>query len=82
MDLIMIHERSVYMSNLDNKKDIKYQLYVTSKMDDKVQFIAESMGLSKSEVIRYFIAQGCMGFDQSISLIRDNADKIIDKAVK
>lgn len=70
------------MSNSDNKKDVKIQLYITTKMDDKLDLIVDTMGLSKSEVIRYFIAQGCMGFDQSISLIRDNADKIIDKAIK
>ena len=70
------------MSNCDNKKDVKIQLYITSRMDDKLDLIVDTMGLSKSEVIRNFIAQGCMAFDQSISLIRDNADKIIDKSIK
>lgn len=70
------------MSNIDNKKDVKIQLYITSKMDDKLQFACDSLGLSKSEMIRYFIAQGCMGFDESIKMLRDNTDKIIDKAIK
>lgn len=70
------------MSNSDNKKDVKIQLYITTKMDDKLDLIVDTMGLSKSEVIRSFIAQGCMAFDQSISLIRDNADKLIDNAIK
>lgn len=65
------------MSNSDMKKDIRYTVFVNSSMDDKVEHIARLMGLSKPEVVRYFIAQGCLGMETSVNLIRENADKII-----
>lgn len=68
------------MSNIDNKKDIRYQVFVTSTMDDKVTQIAQVMGLSKMELIRYFIAQGCLSYESGMKIIQDNADKIIDIA--
>ena len=68
------------MSNIDNKKDIRYQVFVTSTMDDKVTQIAQVMGLSKMELIRYFIAQGCLAYESGMKMIQDNADKIIDIA--
>lgn len=70
------------MSCADNKKDVKIQLYITATMDDKLQLAADALGLSKLDVIRYFIAQGCLGLDEGIKIVRENADKIIDKATK
>lgn len=70
------------MSCTDNKKDVKIQLYVTASMDDKIQMAADALGLTKLDVIRYFIAQGCLGLDESLKIIRENADKIIESAIK
>lgn len=59
------------MSNYDSKKDVKYQVFVTAKMDDQVSQCAELMGMSKNEFIRYCLAQGVAGYNASVSLLRE-----------
>lgn len=61
------------------KKDIKYSVFVTSAMDDDVSIIAENMGISKNEYVRYCIAQGVMGYKQSCKLLNENLDMFLDK---
>lgn len=61
------------------KKDIKYSVFVTSAMDDDVSVIAENMGISKNEYVRYCIAQGVLGYKQSLKLVSENLDTFLDK---
>lgn len=67
------------MSNMDNKKDIRYTIFVTSTMDDKVEQVSRMMGLSKPEVVRFFIAQGCMGLTAATDMLNAHADDLIAK---
>ena len=37
------------MSEIDFKKDVKYNLFVTSKMDNDIAIMSDMMGISKNE---------------------------------
>lgn len=63
------------MINIDNRKDIKYQVYVSSAMDDKITKIAHMLGLSTMEMVRYFIEQGCQRYESDMKMTQDNAFK-------
>ncbi len=60
------------MSDIDNKKDVKYALYVTSKMDEDINQMADLMGVSKHEFIRMAIAQAMLGYKTSLQMVREN----------
>ncbi len=59
------------MSELDNKKDVKYNLFVTSKMDNDVAIMAELMGISKMEFVRMCLGQAMMGYKTGIDVVKE-----------
>ena len=53
------------------KKDVRLQVFITPSMDDKLEDLAEIMGMNKNELVRYGIAQLCAGYETSVRLLRD-----------
>lgn len=53
------------------KKDIRLQVFVTPSMDDKLDDIAEMMGMHKNELVRYAIAQMVLGYETGVKLIKE-----------
>ncbi len=59
------------MSELDNKKDVKYNLFVTSKMDNDIAIMSDMMGVSKNEFIRMCLAQALLGYRTGIEVVKE-----------
>ena len=57
------------------KRDVRLQVFITPSMDDKVTDLADMMGMSKNELVRYAIAQLCAGYETGVRLIRDEINK-------
>lgn len=53
------------------KKGIKFQMYISEAMDDSITQIAKVMGVSKAEYVRMCVAQGNLGYENSIQLMRE-----------
>lgn len=64
------------MTKYEERRDVRLQLFVTSKVDDRLDEMAGIMGLTKNELIRYFISQGLMGYDSGIKVLREQAEKL------
>lgn len=45
------------MSDIDNKKDVRLTVYVTSKMDEMITASANAVGVPKHEFVRSCIAE-------------------------
>lgn len=52
------------------KQDVRIQLFVTSEMDDKLDSMAETMGLRKNELIRMAIANYIGTWHQGVQLAK------------
>lgn len=63
-------------TNYETKRDVRLQIFVTSKVDDRLDEMAEIMGLTKNELVRYFISQGLMGYDAGVKVLREQANKL------
>lgn len=68
------------MANL--KKDIRLQIFVTEKMDDQIEDVAEIMGISKSDVVRYAVSLFCGSWNKSIELVKEFKEKELKDMVK
>lgn len=55
------------------KKDVRLQVFVTSKMDDKLDDMVALMGMHKNEIIRVAIATYLYTWGESVNLARDLA---------
>lgn len=55
-------------TNVSSKKDIRIQLFITEKMDDRIADISELMGISKQDFCRTAIAHYLMSINTSINL--------------
>lgn len=68
----------------NSKQDIRLQIYVTEAMDDKIDFMAESMGLRKSEFIKLaianYIGQWSQGVEIAKSYMKDHPE-LVDEAL-
>lgn len=53
------------------KKGIKFQMYISEAMDDSITQISKVMGVSKAEYVRMCVAQGSLGYENSINLMRE-----------
>lgn len=60
------------MSELDNKKDVKYNLFVTSKMDNDIAIMSDMMGISKNEFVRMCLAQALLGYRTGIEVVKES----------
>ena len=61
------------------KKDIRLQVFVSAQMDDKITDIADVMGITKNGFVRYCIANGVLGFEQTYKLMNENLEMVLDK---
>ena len=55
------------------KKDVRLQVFITSKMDDKLDDMVSLMGMHKNEIIRVAIANYLYTWGESVNLARDLA---------
>lgn len=53
------------------KKDVRLQLFITGKMDDKLDDMVSIMGMHKNEIIRVAIANYLYTWGQSVNLVKD-----------
>lgn len=60
-------------------KDVRLQVYVTSSMDDQIEDVAEIMGLTKSDFIRYALSNAINAQNQSLQILREIAQKELEK---
>lgn len=60
-------------------KDVRLQIYVTSTMDDQIDDIANLMGLTKADFIRYALANAINAQNQTIEILRELAQKELGK---
>ena len=54
-----------------NKKDIRLQVFVTSKMDDQLDDLCAIMGMHKNEIVRVAIANYISMWGQSANMVKD-----------
>lgn len=59
------------MGRVGQKYPIRIQLNVSEEMDDNLDDMAEMMGITKTEYIRFIIGQSLMGQKQAIDVLRD-----------
>lgn len=55
------------------KKDVRLQVFITSKMDDKLDDMVSLMGMHKNEIIRVAIANYLYTWGESVNLAKDLA---------
>jgi len=60
-------------------KDVRLQVYVSSKMDDQIDDMAEIMGLSKHEFIRYTLANAINAQNQTVEVLKELVQKELEK---
>ena len=56
-------------------KDIKFQMYISEKMDDRIAYYSDLQGVSKSEFVRNCIAQVMQGYSTSTDLVKEMVEK-------
>lgn len=59
------------MGRVGQKYPVRIQLNVSEEMDDNLDDMAEMMGITKTEYIRFIIGQSLMGQKQAIDVLRD-----------
>ena len=60
-------------------KDVRLQIYVTSNMDDQIEDIAEIMGLTKSDFIRYALSNAINAQSQTLKVLKELAIEELKK---
>jgi predicted transcriptional regulator len=61
-------------------KMVRLQAFVTPEVDDRLDDLAEVMGMHKNEIIRVAIANYLFGMQESVNIVRDMAEKDMFKA--
>ena len=56
-------------------KDIKFQMYISEKMENRIEYYADLQGISKSEFVRNCIAQVLQGYASGEDLLKGIVDK-------
>lgn len=59
------------MGRVGQKYPVRIQLNVSEEMDDNLDDMAEMMGITKTEYIRFIIGQSLMGQKQAVEVLRD-----------
>lgn len=54
------------------KQDIKFQFYITEKMDDLISYYSELQGISRSDFVRMCISQTVMGYELSVRMLKED----------
>lgn len=57
------------------KYPIRLQLNVSEELDNNLSDMAELMGITKSEYIRFIVGQSLMGQKQAVEMMRDEVMK-------
>lgn len=65
----------------NEKRDVRLQVFVTQSMEEKLSNMAELMGLTKNELIRYAIAQVVGGWSVAMSQMKNGIDEACKKAL-
>lgn len=63
------------MGRVGQKYPIRIQLNVSEEMDDNLSDMAELMGITKTEYIRFIVGQALMGQKQAIEMMRNEVLK-------
>ena len=61
-------------------KMVRLQAFVTPEVDDRLDDLAEVMGMHKNEIVRVAIANYLFGMSESVNIVRDMAKKDMLKA--
>lgn len=61
------------------KRDVRLQIFVTQSMDDKLDDVAELMGMSKNELCRMAIGNLILGYNKSIDILKEIGQEEIKK---
>lgn len=68
------------MGRVGQKYPIRIQLNVSEEMDDSLDDMAELMGISKTEYIRFIIGQSLMGQKQAVEVLRKQVQEEVPGA--
>lgn len=63
------------MGRVGQKYPIRIQLNVSEEMDDNLSYMADLMGITKTEYIRFIVGQSLMGQKKAVEMIRDEVKK-------
>ena len=61
------------------KRDVRLQIFVTQSMDDKLDDVAELMGMSKGELCRMAIGNLILGYNKSIDIMKEIGHEEVKK---
>lgn len=61
------------------KRDIRLQIFITPTMDDKLEDIAEMMGMTKNELCRMAIGNLTMGYNKTIDILKTSITDEMNK---
>lgn len=62
------------------KRDVRLQIFVTQSMDDKLDDVAELMGMSKGELCRMAIGNLILGYNKSIDIMKEIGHEEVEKS--
>ena len=65
---------------MSRSRMIRLQAFVTPEVDDRLDDLAEVMGMHKNEIVRVAIANYLFGMSESVNIVRDMAKKDMLKA--
>jgi predicted transcriptional regulator len=60
-------------------RNVRLQIFVSDDIDNKLDDLSEIMGMHKNEIIRVAIANYLFGVSESVNIVRDIAEKKIQK---
>jgi predicted DNA-binding protein len=60
-------------------RNVRLQIFVSADVDDRLSDLSKIMGLHKNELIRVAIANYLFGVSESVSIVRDVAEKKIQE---
>lgn len=61
------------------RRDVRLQVFVTPRIDDKIMDLAEIMGLNKNDIVRMAIAQYMASYDATVKMIGEQIQKEMKK---
>ena len=65
---------------MSRSRMIRLQVFVTPDVDDRLDDLAEVMGMHKNEIVRVAIANYLFGMQESVNIVKGIAEKDMLKA--
>jgi len=65
---------------MSRSRMIRLQAFVTPEVDDRLDDLAEVMGMHKNEIVRVAIANYLFGMQESVNIVKGIAERDILKA--